>query len=85
MSKADGVQLDLETTTQYRSLVGTLQYCCIIRTKLASTINKLCQFMSSPTDKHCQAIKRTLRYFFGECESWTIVLKFLKFGHVGIF
>ncbi|XP_062161906.1 uncharacterized mitochondrial protein AtMg00810-like [Alnus glutinosa] len=47
---------------EYRSIVGGLQYCTLTWPDISFSINQLCQFMHSPTDKHWAAAKRVLRY-----------------------
>lgn len=49
----------------YRSVVGMLQYVCITRPELSFSVNKLSQFMNSPSETHWKAIKRVLRYLIG--------------------
>ncbi|XP_019151951.1 PREDICTED: uncharacterized protein LOC109148672 [Ipomoea nil] len=51
--------------TQYRSLVGTLQYMTITRHDLSFAINKLCQHMHALTVSHWVQLKRVLRYVKG--------------------
>lgn len=46
----------------YRSTVGMLQYLCITRPDVAFCVNKLSQYMNSPSDGHWKAVKRVLRY-----------------------
>lgn len=48
--------------TEYRTLVGNLQYLSFTRPDIAYAVNKLSQFMHSPTTDHWQAAKRVLRY-----------------------
>ncbi|XP_075099023.1 uncharacterized protein LOC142175915 [Nicotiana tabacum] len=48
--------------TLYRNLVGALQYNLITRPDVSFSVNKLCQFMQSPTLAHFQALKGVLRY-----------------------
>ena len=38
--------------SQYRSIVRVLQYCTITRPNISFSVNKLCQFMQSPTNLH---------------------------------
>ncbi|XP_062089558.1 uncharacterized mitochondrial protein AtMg00810-like [Humulus lupulus] len=51
--------------TQYRRIVGALQYCTITRPDVSFAVNRVCQYMHSPTDAHWQAVKRILRYLKG--------------------
>ncbi|RVX22757.1 Retrovirus-related Pol polyprotein from transposon RE2 [Vitis vinifera] len=55
----------LADPSQYHNIVGTLQYCTITRPDISFSINKLCQFMQSPTDLHWKVVKRSLRYLKG--------------------
>ncbi|XP_026398952.1 uncharacterized protein LOC113294788 [Papaver somniferum] len=52
----------LADATQYRQMVGSLQYLIITRPDIAHAINLVSQFMHRPTIIHLQAIKRILRY-----------------------
>ncbi|XP_050102735.1 uncharacterized mitochondrial protein AtMg00810-like [Malus sylvestris] len=49
----------------YRSIVGSLQYLTFTRPDIAYAVNTVCQFMSSPTERHYAAVKRILRYLHG--------------------
>ncbi|RVX16039.1 Retrovirus-related Pol polyprotein from transposon RE1 [Vitis vinifera] len=60
LSKFDGDPMD--EVTQYRSVVGALQYLTITRPDIAFAVNKACQFMQQPTSAHWLSIKRILRY-----------------------
>ncbi|XP_022001435.1 uncharacterized mitochondrial protein AtMg00810-like [Helianthus annuus] len=51
--------------TLYRSLVGALQYLTITRPDLSYAVNKACQHLHSPTEKHFQLVKRILCYVKG--------------------
>ncbi|XP_043698708.1 uncharacterized mitochondrial protein AtMg00810-like [Telopea speciosissima] len=48
--------------TDYRSIVGALQYVTLTRPDVSFTVNRACQFMHSPTIAHWQLVKRILRY-----------------------
>jgi hypothetical protein len=70
LSVLDGDPCD--DPTLYRSSVGALQYLSITRPDIAFSINKLSQFMHSPTTLHWQSVKRLLCYLkqtihFGFC------------------
>ncbi|XP_019157452.1 PREDICTED: uncharacterized protein LOC109154022 [Ipomoea nil] len=54
-----------DNPTQYRHIVDALQYLTIIRPDLAYAVNRLCQFMHSPTVDHWNLVKRVLRYVKG--------------------
>ncbi|XP_061376329.1 uncharacterized mitochondrial protein AtMg00810-like [Gastrolobium bilobum] len=51
--------------TQYRSIVGALQYATITRPDITFSVNKVCQYMHHPLDTHWKAVKRILRYLNG--------------------
>ena len=49
----------------FRKIVGSLQYVIITRPDIAYAVNRVCQFMHSPTSLHWQATKRIIRYLKG--------------------
>ncbi|XP_019200258.1 PREDICTED: uncharacterized protein LOC109193886 [Ipomoea nil] len=51
--------------THYRRLAGALQYLTITRPDLSYAVNRLCQFMHTPTEEHWGLLKRVLRYIKG--------------------
>jgi hypothetical protein len=68
LSKHQGEPLSAADSTRYRSVVGALQYLTLIRPDLAFSVNKVCQFLHSPTSVHWSAVKRILRYVRFTCD-----------------
>ncbi|KAM2657198.1 hypothetical protein EV1_012593 [Malus domestica] len=58
----------LSDPTEYRSLVGGLQYLTWSRPDLSFAVNLVCQFMHQPRESHLQTVKRILRYLKGTLE-----------------
>lgn len=65
LSSQNGVPLKSEEATKYQSIVGALQYLTLTRPDIAFSVNKVCQFLHSPTTEHWVAGKRILRYISG--------------------
>ena len=61
-SVAEGVPLDQDDSTRYKSMVGALQYLTLTRPDISFAVNKVCQFLHAPTTSHWIAAKRILRY-----------------------
>lgn len=59
----DSVAFD--NPVQYRQIVGALQYVTLSRPYVKFTVNKVCQFMHSPTENHWSTVKRILCYLQG--------------------
>ncbi|KAL9411808.1 hypothetical protein AB3S75_045417 [Citrus x aurantiifolia] len=55
----------LSNPTEYRHVVGSLQYLLITRPDIAFAVNKLSQYMHCPTTEHWSFVKRLLRYLVG--------------------
>lgn len=51
--------------TQYRQVLGSVQYLSLTHTNISFTVNKLSQFMHRPTMQHWAIVKRLLRYLRG--------------------
>jgi histone deacetylase 1/2 len=62
---ADSPLLCDEDATTYRSIVGGLQYLTLTRPDLSFAVNRVCQFLQSPTEEHWSAVKRILRFVHG--------------------
>ncbi|XP_058099695.1 uncharacterized mitochondrial protein AtMg00810-like [Magnolia sinica] len=65
LSLTSGELLTANHVTEYRQMVGTLQYCTLTRPDISFSVNQLCQFMHCPTSSHWSTVKRVLRYFKG--------------------
>lgn len=52
-------------TTEFRQVVGALQYITISRPDLTYAVNQVCQFMHKPTTTHWNAAKRILCFLKG--------------------
>ena len=63
LSQHDGDPLP--NASEYKHLVGALQYCTLTRPDISFAVSQLCQFMHSPTTTHLKAAKRVLRYLKG--------------------
>ncbi|KAH0636340.1 hypothetical protein KY290_036772 [Solanum tuberosum] len=49
-------------TTRYRHTLGKLQYLSLTRPDISYTVDRLSQFMHTPTIEHWKVVKRVLRY-----------------------
>jgi histone deacetylase 1/2 len=61
MSALDGDILSPDDATEYRSLVGGLQYLTITRPDVSYAVNRVCQYLHAPRTSHW-SVKRILRY-----------------------
>ncbi|KAM1024520.1 hypothetical protein ACFX2C_037789 [Malus domestica] len=67
-TKLDHLSPLLDNASEYRSLVGALQYLTWTRPDLSFAVNLVCQFMHNPRLSHLQAVKRILRYLKGSLD-----------------
>ncbi|KAL4355035.1 hypothetical protein GQ457_06G000650 [Hibiscus cannabinus] len=56
---------DLEDTTMYRQLVGSLIYLTLSRPDIAYAVGVVSRYMSNPKKPHLDAVRRILRYVKG--------------------
>ncbi|KAK9077447.1 hypothetical protein SSX86_005784 [Deinandra increscens subsp. villosa] len=63
LSQEDSPSFD--NPIKYRQVVGALQYVTLSRPDITYAVNKVCQFMHSPTENHWSTVKRILRYLRG--------------------
>jgi hypothetical protein len=61
----DGAALGPPDSTEYKSIVGALQYMTLTRPDVFYSVNKVCQFLHSPRTVHREAIKRIPWYIKG--------------------
>lgn len=64
----------LPNPSEYRMVVGSLQYLAFTRPDIAYAVNKLSQFMHKPTEDHWKAVKCVLRYL-ADTASYGIFLR----------
>ncbi|KAE8678139.1 Detected protein of unknown function [Hibiscus syriacus] len=58
----------LSNPTEYRTIIGSLQYLSLTRPDVTYTVNKLSQFMHQPTSDHWNTVKCLLWYLCGTLE-----------------
>jgi hypothetical protein len=65
LSSETGTPLSAADASDYRSMVGALQYLTITRPDLQYAMQQACLFMHAPTTAHQALVKRILRYVRG--------------------
>jgi histone deacetylase 1/2 len=81
LSRDTGASLGTEDSFRYRSIVGGLQYLTLTRPNISFAVNKVCQFLSQPTEVHWEAVKRILRYVKGTLDTGLKFSKIFSYGH----
>ena len=69
LSALDGALLPSDDAIEYRCIVAGLQYLTITRPDISFAVNKVCQFLSQPTEVHWEAVKHILRYVKGTLDT----------------
>jgi histone deacetylase 1/2 len=62
ITAVDGELLSSADATEYRSIVGGLQYLTITSPYISYVVNRVCQYLHAPRDTHWSVVKRILRY-----------------------
>ena len=62
LSANESSPLGPSDATNYRSVVGALQYLTLTRPDISYLVNKVCQYLHAPTTLHWAAVKQILRY-----------------------
>jgi histone deacetylase 1/2 len=75
LSREGGDLLSSDDATRYRSIVGALQYLTLTRPDLTFAVNKVCQYLHSPTTTHWTAVKRILLYVKGTSDVGLRIMK----------
>jgi histone deacetylase 1/2 len=52
LARDTGALLGTEDSCWYRSVVGSLQYLTLTHLNISFAVNKVCQFLSQPTEVH---------------------------------
>jgi hypothetical protein len=68
LSLSDGDPSTSDDATNYRSVVGALQYLTFTQSDISFAVNKVCQFLHAPTTAHWSFVKRILHYLHGTCD-----------------
>ncbi|KAI5441135.1 hypothetical protein KIW84_010556 [Lathyrus oleraceus] len=69
----------IPSPTEYRALVGSLQYLSLTRPDIAFNTNKLVQFMQNPRMTHWTALKRVLGYLAGDKDDYISTTGYLLY------
>jgi hypothetical protein len=69
LSVSVGAPLSASDSSDYKSLVGALQYLTLTRPDLPYAVQQVCLFMHDPREPHLALVKRILRYVKGTLAS----------------
>ncbi|XP_059285846.1 uncharacterized mitochondrial protein AtMg00810-like [Lycium ferocissimum] len=71
--------------SDYRSMVGALQYLTLMRPDLTHAVNQVCQFMQAPTTTQWKGVNRILRYLARTVNFWLRITSKYSLKLVGFF
>jgi histone deacetylase 1/2 len=71
----------VEASTLFRSIVGALQYATLTRPVISYFVNKVCQFLVNLLEDHRKAVKRILKYIYGNPNHGLLLSFFFVFNH----
>jgi len=69
--------------TEYRRIIGSLQYLTLTRPDIQFAVNKMAQYMASPKPVHWTAMKKILRYLSGTPKLGITLSKVKNFSITG--
>jgi histone deacetylase 1/2 len=64
LSVFEGVLLSSDDATEYRNIIGGLQYLAYTIPDISYVVNRVCQFLQTPRDTHWSAVKRIMCYLW---------------------
>ncbi|XP_062232375.1 uncharacterized mitochondrial protein AtMg00810-like [Phragmites australis] len=64
-----------EDSFQYHSIIDGLQYLTLTRPNIAFVVNKVCQFLSAPTEVHQEAVNCMLQFVKGRISTGLCIRK----------
>lgn len=70
----------ISNLSEFRRIIGSLQYLTLTRLDIQFAVNKLSQFMASPENEHWIAMKRILQYLSGTLSYGVIIYKMVDRG-----
>lgn len=75
----DDTLLSQYEAATHRSIVGGLQYFTVTRPGLSFAVNRVCQYLHSPTTIHWSTVKKNSKVCLGYSSSWSSYPKFSKY------
>jgi hypothetical protein len=60
-----------EDATRYRSIIGALQYLMLTHPDISFLVNKVCQYLHSPTTIHWTTVKEDLMLSKAYTQNWS--------------